>query len=284
MLAKVKEHKIIMWLIALLALCGIAIAASDLMGQSNKTCADAGINGAKMELASLDTIKQSESNPVNWQQERKLRKAIDAADKKYSTLAQKASAEVSSSGEVTASTRKAGLDCAQQYKAASETYAKFWDDNNGKTRARLAREAGEARVKNADMLFNKIDADKIEAYNDQMESLADARKAYLEEAKTDVSAKDRAAIKADLTPRLQALTSDFVNLANMVTNLISQVKDQVGSGDIGGLVSCTRQAILESDSDNPVMALLSPLTELLSLTQSLVSDAKTLASDIADIN
>ncbi len=195
MLAKLKQHKIVIWLLALIGACGVAIAVSELAGQANKTTANAGLAGVDAEIASLDTIKPSESNPIDWTKERNLRKNIDAINENYMSLASKASAEIETSGQVSVSTRDAGLACAQDFKAANETYAQFWESNNGPTRARLAREAGEARVKNADMTFNEIDSDKISAYNDQMNKLAEARSAYLEEAKTDVSAKDRADIR-----------------------------------------------------------------------------------------
>ena len=77
MMTFIKQHKTTAWLLALLAACGIAIAAADLAGNANKTCADAGLQGANTEMMTLDLVKQSESNPIDWQQERKLRKAID---------------------------------------------------------------------------------------------------------------------------------------------------------------------------------------------------------------
>lgn len=280
MLAKLKQHKMAFWLMALLAACGIAIAASELAGQSNKTCADAGISGADMELASLDTIKQSESNPVDWMKERDLRKKIDVINDKYMALAKKAAAEAEAAGKVTDNTRSAGLACAQDYKAANETYAQFWEQNNGKTRARLAREAGEARIKNADMTFNEIDSDKVDAYNDQMKVLAEARQDYLEEAKTDVSAEDRAAIKSDLMPRVQGLATNFMTLLDRIKNLLSEVKTQFTSGGLGGLASCSSNAL---QSDNPAAQLLSPLTSLMSLVQSMASDAKSLSDDLSSL-
>lgn len=280
MLAFIRNHKLAAWVLAMIAACGIAVAVSELSGQSNKTCADAGINGAAMEMNSLDTIKQSESNPVDWQQERRLRHAIDAADQKYAGLVRKAQGEIDSNGSVTASTRSAGLSCAQDFMKASETYARFWDQNNGKTRANLARQAGKTRVANAQMTFNDINSDNIDAYNDECDALADARSDYMEEAKTDVSESDRQALKDELLPRLEKVSSNLISLSNQVSNLLSQVKDQLGSGGVGGLVSCARQA---AESDNPSASLLSPLTGLLSLVQSMASDVKSLSDDISSL-
>ena len=40
MMTFIKQHKTTAWLLALLAACGIAIAAADLAGNANKTCAE----------------------------------------------------------------------------------------------------------------------------------------------------------------------------------------------------------------------------------------------------
>ena len=50
MMTFIKQHKTTAWLLALLAACGIAIAAADLAGNANKTCADAGLQGANTEM------------------------------------------------------------------------------------------------------------------------------------------------------------------------------------------------------------------------------------------
>lgn len=282
MLTFIKQHKTTAWLLALLAACGIAIAAADLAGNANKTCADAGLQGANTEMMTLDLVKQSESNPIDWQQERKLRKAIDAQDAKYQKLVAQAQNEIQGKGSVEAATREAGLACASDFKAASETYAAFWDQNNGITRAKLARQAGEARMKNAEMTFNELDSDRVAAYNEEMDKLAQARSEYMEEAKTDVSEQDRAAMKADLTPRINNLMTQGNTLVQNILSLIDQVKastDSLASGDIGAITSCASTAV---SGDGP-MALLSPLTSLLDLVKSFISNLQSFSSDLESL-
>lgn len=282
MLNFVKQHKTTAWIMALLAACGIAIAAADLAGNANKTCADAGMQGANTEMMTLDLVKQSESNPIDWQQERKLRKAIDAQDAKYQKLVAEAQTQIQGKGSVEPATREAGLACAADFKKASETYAAFWDQNNGITRAKLARQAGEARVKNAEMTFNDIDSDRVAAYNEEMDKLAQARSEYIAEAKTDVSEKDRADLKADLTPRINTLISQGNSLINNIMSLIDQVKatsSSVASGDVGALTSCASSAI---SGDGP-MALLKPLTSLLDLVKSFISNLNSFSSDLNNL-
>ena len=282
MMTFIKQHKTTAWLLALLAACGIAIAAADLAGNANKTCADAGLQGANTEMMTLDLVKQSESNPIDWQQERKLRKAIDAQDAKYQKLVAQAQNEIQGKGSVEAATREAGLACASDFKAASETYAAFWDQNNGITRAKLARQAGEARMKNAEMTFNELDSDRVAAYNEEMDKLAQARSEYMEEAKTDVSEQDRAAMKADLTPRINTLMTQGNTLVQNILSLIDQVKastDSLASGDIGAITSCASTAV----SGNGPMALLSPLTSLLDLVKSFISNLQSFSSDLESL-
>ncbi|HIX56896.1 MAG TPA: hypothetical protein H9850_05435 [Candidatus Anaerobiospirillum pullistercoris] len=282
MMTFIKQHKTTAWLLALLAACGIAIAAADLAGNANKTCADAGLQGANTEMMTLDLVKQSESNPIDWQQERKLRKAIDAQDAKYQKLVAQAQNEIQGKGSVEAANREAGLACASDFKAASETYAAFWDQNNGITRAKLARQAGEARMKNAEMTFNELDSDRVAAYNEEMDKLAQARSEYMEEAKTDVSEQDRAAMKADLTPRINTLMTQGNTLVQNILSLIDQVKastDSLASGDIGAITSCASTAV---SGDGP-MALLSPLTSLLDLVKSFISNLQSFSSDLESL-
>lgn len=282
MMTFIKQHKTTAWLLALLAACGIAIAAADLAGNANKTCADAGLQGANTEMMTLDLVKQSESNPIDWQQERKLRKAIDAQDAKYQKLVAQAQNEIQGKGSVEAATREAGLACASDFKAASETYAAFWDQNNGITRAKLARQAGEARMKNAEMTFNELDSDRVAAYNEEMDKLAQARSEYMEEAKTDVSEQDRAAMKTDLTPRINTLMTQGNTLVQNILSLIDQVKastDSLASGDIGAITSCASTAV---SGDGP-MALLSPLTSLLDLVKSFISNLQSFSSDLESL-
>ena len=237
-----KMRKIALWTLLVVMLAGLVWAGLDLLGQSNKSAADAGSSAADMEMASLDSIKQSTKSACDWNQERALRKKIDAADASYRTKLASAKSEIERTGKVSESTRSAGIALAKQFQNASENYAAFWDKNNGKTRAKLAREAGASRVKSAEMAFNNVDASKIDAYNDQQASLRKAQKAYFSEAKEDVSPQDLASLKSSLTPKLEKMGSDLMALVQSVTNILSQVKDQVGSTlSVGGIGGCAKQ-------------------------------------------
>lgn len=274
---KLRKNLLLALLVLLLA--GLVYAGAELMGQANKNAADAGSAGMDMEMASLDTIKQSQTNKVNWSEERALKKKIDQADSVYRTQAGKAKSDIAASGRVSESTRSAGLAAAERFRQASNAYADFWERNNGKSRARLAREAGLSRVKNADMVFNDVDSAKISAYNDQQDALAKARKEYLKDAKTDVSDADRAEIRRSLMPRLNRLNGEITSLVSSITNLLSQVKGQAGGMGMGSLGGCARQAVMTGPVDGPA-ALLSPLMGLLNMAKGLGSNVSSLMGDI----
>lgn len=277
-----KIRKALVWTLLAILIAGLVYAGVALLGQSGKLAADAGSSGAEMEMASLDTIKQSKSSPVDWKQERSLYKKIQSIDAEYSKLVKKAQAEkVANEGKVNAATQKAGLACAKRFQEANENYAAFWEKNNGKTRARLAREAGLARVKNADMVFFELDSDRISAYNDQQDALAKARAAYLAEAKTDVSDADRAALKNNLTPRLNKLSGDITSLISEITSLLEQVRSAAG-GNIVSLGGCAKKAV-SAGASGDASALLAPLMSLLNMAKSLGSNVTGLLSDISSL-
>ena len=84
-----KIRKSLVWAFLALLMAGLVYAGVELMGQANKNAADAGSTGADMEMASLDTIKQSQTSKVNWNEERSLRKKIDQADSAYRAQVEK---------------------------------------------------------------------------------------------------------------------------------------------------------------------------------------------------
>ena len=71
-----KMRKIALWTLLVVMLAGLVWAGMNLMGQSNKSAADAGSSAADMEMASLDSIKQSTKSACDWNQERALRKKL----------------------------------------------------------------------------------------------------------------------------------------------------------------------------------------------------------------
>lgn len=284
---------ILMVLVATLV-CGLVWAALELSGQSNKSAADAGSSAADMEMASLDSIKPSTSAPEGANQETAIRNKIQQADSAYKKQLAKAKSEINANGKVSESTRSAGMSAAHKYKAANDEYAAYWDGKNCASRAKLAREVGESRVKSADMAFNDASSDKIAAYNKQQDKVRKAQKEYMKDAKTDVSDADRADIKSSLMPRLKTLSGDLTGLIGTVTGLLSQVQQQVGGSfslDTASIGGCARKAVEEG----PAMAtkasnlaensseLLAPLTSLLSLLQSMASNVTGMISDISSL-
>lgn len=282
-----KLRKALFFVLLMTLLAGLVYAALELAGQSNKAAADAGTSAADMEMASLDTIKKPANAPsnINWSQESSLRKAINKADAEYRTQLDRAKSDINGTGMVSESTRTAGMNAAGKFKAASDEYAKFWDRNNGRTRANLAREAGASRIKSAEMAFSNVNSGTIDAYSSQQDSLRTAQKAYLADAKTDLSPADREALKSGLAPRVERLASDVMGLVTQVTSLLSQVQSQVGSVMTpSGAAGCAGKVISgQSNPANEVSALISPLTSLLSLLKTMGSNVQGLASDLLSL-
>lgn len=262
---------------------GLVWAGAELLGQANKSAADAGSNAADLEMASFDMIKPSSNAPnVNWSQERSLRKQMDANTAQYKRIVSSLNGQKASE-----STRSQGMKLAYAFRDLSEKYAAVWDAaGNCQTRAKLAREAGISRVASAEMAFSGADADKIDAYNKQMKKLQDARSDYVDDAKNDLSAEDRKSLQDNLLPKAQNLLSSVTTLSTQVTNLLSEVTSQAGSlasGDPMAIAGCARQALSGASSDNPAMALLSPVKALSSMVMSMLSSVKGLISDIMSL-
>jgi len=279
-----KFRRILLWTLAISLMFGLLWAALDLNGQSNKTAADAGSNAADMDMASLDSIKPKATSKINWKQEKALRSKIDQADSQYRKILETANAEISSAQKVSDATRDSGMTSAKSFQDASEEYAAFWDKNDGKSRAKLAREAGLSRVKSAEMALNNISKDKIEAYNTQQDSLRKAQTEYMNEAKTDLSSADKASLKANLAPKIQKIAGNLATLMQGVTGLISQVKEQVSAGGISGAVGgCAKTVTSGGSASDGVSALISPLTSLLSLVKGMTGNVQGMLSDLGTL-
>lgn len=275
-----KCSRIVLWALLVVMVAGLVWAGLELSGQANKTAADAGSNAADMEIASLDTIKKASTGPaIDWKKESALKKKINQADAAYRTQLAKAQSDITSTGKVASTTRDAGMKGATTFQQACENYAAFWDKNNGKTRAKLSREAGASRIKSADMAFNDISSEKIDAYNAQQDSLRAAQQGYFADAKGDLSDKDKADIKAGMKPRMDMLMSNMSNLVQQVIGLLSQVQQAAGGGmSVGG---CAKQvATSASSGENPVTGLLSPVQALLTLAKSMLSNVQGMNTDL----
>lgn len=271
----------LLWAVLLLALAGLVWAAAELAGQANKSAADAGSNAADMEMASLDMIKPSKSAPnCNWALEKKLRNELERIDKDYRKLLARAQSDIAGKeGKVSADTRAKGLKSAELFKATSEKYATMWDKCNCTSRAKLARETGESRVKSATMAFNDVDSGNVDACNEQQDAMAAARKAYVEDAKTDLSDKDRAALKSNLLPKAEKIAGNLTTLGQNVTGLLGQIQSQ--ATDPVAIGGCARQVVSDTGpAAGSATALLSPVKSLMSLVQSMSSNVQGMISDI----
>lgn len=277
-------RKILTVLLLLAMTAGLVWAGAELLGQANKSAADAGSNAADLEMASLDMIKPSTNAPnVNWNQLSKIRKQMDANTAQYKKLAASVQGD-----SVSPQTKEKGMKLAKDFQVLCEKEAKLWDQaKNCPTRAKLAREAGVTRVANAEMTFSGADQDKIDAYNKQMEKMQDARSSYVSDAKGDLSEQDRADLQQTLLPKAQNLLSSVTGLSTQVAALLSDVTSQAGgalSGDPMAIAGCARQVAGSSSSDNPAAALLYPVKALYGMVTSLLSNIESLISDIMSLS
>ena len=262
-----------LWIVLfLLALAAIVWATNNESGQANALAANAGESSKNAEMASLDTIKPSKKAPnVDWKKEQQIRKDLEAQDKAYTPLVEKAKGEAAA-GAVSEPTRGQLLVAAKKFKDTSYTYAEVWEKGKCISRAKLAREVGDTRVASADLIAYGANSEKADALKARQASMNEARNLYAKEAKAndELSPADKAAIKSSVMPRAQKLMGETSNLVTQVTSLLSQIKSQASPG---GLVRG-----LAGGGGGPA-ALLSHVQSLLSLAQGLASNAKSLMAD-----
>lgn len=281
-----KRIKIAVLVILLVA--AVVWAASQLSGQANAAAADAGANSLEMEKISLDMITEPKpkKNPpsCDWQEEKRLRKQIEENNTLYGDLVSKAKSESSTQEKVTSETSNAIKESATKYASLQENYAKLWDACSCKTRAKLARELAESRLKNADVVGNEINSDKIEAMQAQQEKLNVARQEYVEQAKADeeITPADRKEMAVKLIPRTQMVATNIAKLVQEVMGLMQQAQETATSAKSGsGMLSTGLKAITSLSQGNlfmPIKALLSLCKVMASSAQSLLSDLQTLSS------
>lgn len=286
------SRKVLVAVLLSLLTVGLVWAGAELFGQANKATADAGINGADMEMASLEMIKKPAEAPnVDWKKEARLRKQLEANTVQYKKAVAVAQSETRDNKAASEKTRAEGLSLAAQFNELSIEYAAVWDAaGNCKTRAEMARKAGLSRLANAEMTFNPISADKIDAYNESMGALQDARQAYVADAKNDLSDVDKKELKSSLLPKANELLDSAVSLSSQVTSLVTEVTNEaaaITSGDpmraavaVGG---CAKKVVTSTSSDISVVDLLSPVKALASMCVSLISNIKSFISDLMSL-
>lgn len=275
----VKNHKMLVMVFLLLVAGAMVWAGAELSGQANATAADAGGNSADMEMASLDTVtppKKEKAPDCDWQLDNQLRAKIKANDEKYQGLVAKAKSERSGSGKVSDGTKEQVRASAKEFQALNEEHAKMWDACNCKTRANVARDAGDSRIKSAEVVIaDEINDDKLNAMDDSNEKLRESRKAYAEKASKDgeVRPEDKKQIKKTVMPRVEKLTVQLTDYVMNVQNLVQRISN-TGSGDVvGGMASCA------SGGGGGEFALLRSAKTLLGVGESLLSNVKALATD-----
>ena len=278
---RLTPRRVLMWFLLLMLFAALVYAATELLGQTNKSAADAGSTGADMEMATLESIKPSKSKPAKPSEQQRLLSKIRSIDREYKALVNKARSETMSTSHVSPATRSAGVACANRYQQASEEYAAYWERNGNPKQANVAHQTGLARVKNADMVFNDVDSSKISDYNDQQDKVAKARREYLAEAKGDLSDADRAALKSTLLPRLQKMTGEVTSLVSQITSLLNQARSAAG-GNVGAIGGCAKQLVSGGIADGPA-GLIAPLTSLLSLTKGLGNNIGSMISDVTSL-
>lgn len=278
---KNRRVKYIIGLVLLLA--AVAWAASQLSGQANAAAADAGANSLEMEKISLDMITEPKpkKNPpsCDWQEEKRMRKLIEENNTAYGDLVAKAKSESTNQEKVSSETASAVKDSATKYASLQENYAKMWDACSCKTRAKLSRELAESRIKNADVVANEINSDKIEAMQAQQEKLNQARQEYVEQAKNDeeLTPEDKKEVAVKLIPRTKMVATNIAKLVQEVVGLMQQVQETASAAKGGsGMLSTGFKALKGLTEGNLFM----PVKALLSLCKSMATSAEALLSDL----
>jgi len=280
---KNKKLLIIFGLILLVA--AIAWAAAELSGQANAAAADAGEQSLEMEDISLGMIKDPKPKKkppaCDWQLEKKLRKKIEANNGEYKKVVAKAKNEAESDGKVSPKTGDVLLYWATEYKDLQENYASMWDNCNCNTRANLARELAQTRLRGAEVASSEIDKKKLEALKAQQDKMKLARREYVEKAKKnkEITAKDRSDMQAILIPRTQSLVSNIGELVQKVMGLLQQVQESATKAKSGGLMGGFKAATSLSKGN-----LLGPVQGLLSLVQNMLTNAQDLSSDVQTLS
>ena len=294
MKAWIKEHRKLVLVFLVLVAATLVWAGAELSGQANKSSADAGSNSMDMEMATMDTVqppkdekkaKKAEAPNCDWQAERDIRKQIDANNEEYKGYADKAQSERNSAGVVSAPTKEKVLGLAQEYKGLNDDYAAMWDACNCKTRAGVARDAGNTRVSSADVLVaDQIDDTKTDKLEADQQKLRTSRRAYVEEASKndELSKQDKQNIRTNTLPKAQAVVQNATAYLSQIQSLVNQIQSaasMVSSGNVAGMASCAARSAASGDIE-----LLTSVKTLLALATSLLGNAEDLQADVEMIS
>lgn len=272
MVMALNYKKLILLLLLLTLIGGLIYANSTEEQQASKAATAAAKNGMDEEMAVIETasVKPKNTSNINWTEINKYDRQLKQINKEYSSLLTKADTEkTSNNGNVTDATRQAGQASAKKFDEVSEQLALALEKQNCKTRAKSARAAGKARLANAEMAFNNVNSDAINAYNDQSGMMVEANTASMKDIKADASDADVAKLKANLIPQFNKMIADNTRLMGQVTQLLDQVRRASG-GDVGAMAGCAK-GIVSGASDGPG-GLLKPVMSLMNLVKGMGSN------------
>jgi hypothetical protein len=288
----VSKHQKVMLVLGLILLAAALVwAAAELSGQANQLAQDSGSNSADMEMLSVDTVKAPQKTkdapkPPNcdWAKEKSLKSSIKANDAQYKSLRAKAKSELAGSGKVSGGTRSAVMASAADFKKLNEQYAAMWDACNCKSRAKVARKAGDSRVKSAEVLVSdQIDDGKLDAMGSAQDELKSARRDYASEASAggEISDADKSDLQNNVVPQIKTLLKNTEGLVGGTTKLFKDVQSGVSGATSGGLTGLTGLAkkAASGAKDGGASSLLKPVKALMSLAGSMLDGVKSLLSD-----
>lgn len=288
-----KNKKIWITIGLILLIAAIAWAAAELSGQANAAAADAGDQSTEMEEITDSMIKppkkeiakgskpKKEPPACDWQAEKKLRQNIDINNAEYKKVVATAKNEAKANGKVDYQTGNILLYWATGYKDLQQDYASMWDECNCSTRANLARELAQTRLRNAEVTMSEIDKGKLDALKAQQIKLKQARSEYVAEAKRndEISPNDKRDMQAKLIPRTQSLVGNIGDLVQTVTALLQQAKDSATKAQSGGLMGGLKTMTSLSSG-----GILQQVQALLSLVQNMLTNAQDLSSDVQTLS
>ena len=233
------RRKLLMALGIVLLGAALVWAAVELAGQVNSMAQDAGANSASLELISIKLIKkpiktaeQPAAPPCDWAKEREIKKALEANDARYQSLAARAQSEMRASGRVADSTRRQITDLAMKFQRLCENYASMWEACDCITRGSLAREAGMTRVKSAAVLVGRTTKDFLNEMVTAQDRMMEARRLYAQQAVTDrdIGEKDRMDIQRNILPEIHKLVAKLEMYSQEADKLYWEVQRQPAQG------------------------------------------------------
>jgi hypothetical protein len=156
----------------------------------------------------------------------------------------------------------------------------MWQACDCHTRAQVALDAGETRVKSAEVVVSEIDQSKLDELKASQNRLRQSRRAYVEKANAnnELTPQQRQRIRARVRPRADMLVMNLTRLVGDVVQLINELRagaNAVSSGSPMGMAGCAAQAVTTGE-----LPLITHVQSLLALVESLLSNAEDLVVDV----